>query len=288
MGEADPLAGEPIRIRSGVSFQVAHCPGRSPALVFLHGALGNRFNWRSQYEHALERGWRALAYDLGGHGQSSRYRRYSIGRHCRDLHRLLTQLGIERPILCGHSYGVPIALEYAHLHPVRGLVLAAGGTHDLDPWWEAPLMRWMEGMGRHLFHAPLAQEINRRLVSAEAGAAVERFFLESPMPTERDPYRSMGLFWGYDLRQRREQGAWRRPPALVFSGGRDPVFSRAMGDTLAAQFTNGRHHHLSAAGHLVMAEEPQEVNRAISDWIDAGFEQQDHRCAPSGAQEGRK
>ena len=36
-----------IRIRRGVDLKVSVTPGRSPALVFLHGGLGNRFNWRS-------------------------------------------------------------------------------------------------------------------------------------------------------------------------------------------------------------------------------------------------
>ena len=74
-----------IRIREGVDLKVSVTPGRSPALVFLHGGLGNRFNWRSQFEAARRQGRQALAYDLGGHGASSPYQRYSIDRHGRDL-----------------------------------------------------------------------------------------------------------------------------------------------------------------------------------------------------------
>jgi pimeloyl-ACP methyl ester carboxylesterase len=117
-----------IRIRQGIDLKVSVSPGRSPALVFLHGGLGNRFNWRSQFEFARREGLQALAYDLAGHGTSSPYRRYSIDRHGRDLTRLLDRLGIQAPILCCHSYGVPIGLEWSTRNRASGLILIAGAT----------------------------------------------------------------------------------------------------------------------------------------------------------------
>lgn len=93
----DALVGEALHLRSGVKLQVCYSPGKSPALVFLHGGLGNRFNLRSQYEFTVSQGSEALIYDLAGHGQSSPYPRYSIGRHCRNLARLLHQYRITSP-----------------------------------------------------------------------------------------------------------------------------------------------------------------------------------------------
>jgi pimeloyl-ACP methyl ester carboxylesterase len=95
----DYLTGQAIALRQNVTLQVCHQVGADPAVVFLHGGLGNRFNWRSQYEFAVAEGWEALVYDLGGHGASSRYLRYSIGRHRRDLTRLLEHYQIHAPIL---------------------------------------------------------------------------------------------------------------------------------------------------------------------------------------------
>lgn len=42
----DKLVGEKIHLRKSVDLQVAYSRGETPALVFLHGGLGNRFNWR--------------------------------------------------------------------------------------------------------------------------------------------------------------------------------------------------------------------------------------------------
>jgi pimeloyl-ACP methyl ester carboxylesterase len=261
------LQGEAMRLRHGVSLQVCHRRGAHPAVVFLHGALGNRFNWRSQINLALDQGWEWLAYDLAGHGQSSSYRRYSIGRHCRDLARLLETYSIERPLLCCHSYGVPIGLELARRRPVAGLVLIAGGTHDLDPWWEKPLMRSMGAAGRHLFRLPLLQRLNRRWISRQQSPVLERFFEESPIPVSLEPYRSVEAFWGYNFHRRPAPMRWPHTPALILSGGRDPMFTWAMGEALAARFHNGCHLHLPDAGHLLMAEQTELVNRSIVAWI---------------------
>lgn len=263
----DPLQGKSEALRRGLSLQVAHQPGNSPTLVFLHGALGNRFNWRSQVEFAVAQGWECLAYDLAGHGQSSAYKRYSIGRHCRDLKRLLKLRGIACPLLVAHSYGVPLALEWSRRWPVRGLVLIAGGTHGLDPWWEQPLMRFMRAGGRQLFGSLWIQTVNRNWLSGDTHPAAARLMEESPIPVELEPYRSIETFWGYNFHRRPDSKRVFQIPALILSGGQDPMFTQAMGETLAKSFQNGRHHHFRSRGHLLMAEEPETVNQAIAEWI---------------------
>ena len=187
-----------VPIRTGVELVVSACEGQSPALMFIHGGLGNRFNWRRQCEWAQQQGWQSLAYDLGGHGQSSPYRRYSIGRHCRDLTRLLTRLTITKPLLCCHSYGVPIGLEWASRHAASGLVLIAGGTHDLAPWWESPLMTLMALGLRKMFRFPALQRGVQPLISAHRTPLIDLYFAENPIPTDAHSYKAMQIFWNYN------------------------------------------------------------------------------------------
>lgn len=255
-----------VPIRKGVEFAVSVSAGKGPALVFLHGGLGNRFNWRNQFEWAQRQGWQALAHDLGGHGASSPYPRYSIGRHCRDLTRLLAHTSIEAPILCCHSYGVPIGLEWAARNPTRGLVLIAGGTHNLDPWWEAPLMRLMALGLRHLFHLPALQRWAQPMISAHRTALIDRYFAENPIPTDRHSYQALQIFWAYDLFARGgKDGLW-SIPALILTGGHDPTFSQAMGEKLTSHFQRSSHLHFPGGGHILMAEYPDDVNAAIAQW----------------------
>ena len=266
---ADVLQGELVRLRGKVKLQVSYHPGITPGLVFLHGGLGNRFNWRSQYEFFRSKGREVLAYDLAGHGESSPYSRYSLGRHRRDLTRLLRRYKIKQPILCCHSYGVPLGLEWArrNRNQARGLVLVAGGTHDLDPWWEIPLIKFLTWGGRHLFHMPKVQSISNRVSSDRSNNRMERFFDENPTPTKADPYKALEIFWGYNFWQR-HQHFKKKIPVLVITGGKDPVFTKEMGEELAKSFPLGQHLHLPDAGHLLIAEYPDVVNSAIAEFID--------------------
>lgn len=263
----DLLQGQAVGLRSGVTLHVSYAQGQTPALVFLHGGLGNRLNWRSQYEYFQAQGQTVVAYDLAGHGQSSPYRRYSIGRHCRDLTRLLQTLNIEAPILCCHSYGVPIGLEWAHQNPVSGLLLTGGGTHDLDPWWEIPLMLFFTWGGRHLYQFSWLQRLTNRFTSSHQHDTIQQFFQESPVPTEVHPYRALRIFWGYNFFDRRSYQDMKDVPVLVISAGQDSTFSLEQATHLAHCFPQVKQFHLPNAGHLLMAEYPDQVNSIIADWL---------------------
>lgn len=138
-----------------------------------------------------------------------------------------------------------MGLEWARRHRVRGLVLIAGGTHDLAPWWEPTLRRAMHLGGRHLL----------------------RHAIECPLPAEAEPYRSIASFHGYDFRRRPPPFHWQALPALIVSAGRDPFFSRAMAERLREQVPRARHLHLQGAGHLAMVQCAEEVNGALAGWI---------------------
>ena len=262
----DYLQGELVRLRRQVKLQVSYHAGKTPGLVFLHGGLGNRFNWRSQYEFFLKRGREVLAYDLAGHGESTAYSRYSLGRHRRDLTRLLRRYKIKQPVICCHSYGVPLGLEWAKRNPISGLILIAGGTHDLAPWWEIPLMKFLATGGRYLYHLPGVQNLTNRVSSDRISPKVKRFFRESPVPIESEPYKALEIFWGYNFWQRHPDFS-QKIPVLVITGGQDPSFTEQMGTELAQNFDRGQHLHLPEAGHLLIAEYPQVVNEEISNFV---------------------
>jgi pimeloyl-ACP methyl ester carboxylesterase len=265
--EREPLQGKLIHLRRGVDLQVCYHSGKQPALVFLHGGLGNRFNWRSQYEFFLAAGREILAYDLAGHGQSSSYSRYSIGRHQRDLNRLLDRFEIDSPILCCHSYGVAIGLEWSRRHPTSNLILIAGGTHDLAPWWEIPLMKFMAKGGRHLYRFNVVRKFSERLSSDLQTDILERFFAENPTPVNYDAYKALEIFWNYNFFKGSCPRMKIQVPTLVISGGRDPMFTKEMGDALTECFSLVQHLNLPQAGHLLIAEYPDIVNCAISNFI---------------------
>jgi len=244
------LKGSIVRLGS-VDLQVAYSPGQAPAIVLVHGGLGNRFNWQNQWEFLQSRDRAVLAYDLAGHGESGRYRRYSVGRHRRDLTRLLHHFSLEQPILCCHSYGVTIGLEWAARHPTTAMIAIAGGTHNLTPWWEVPLMKFFAAGGYQIYHSFPIQQLIQRSPSENSNPS-------SDLPSHAHPYEAIESFWGYDGRRHALTC-----PTVVITGGRDPVFPPMMGDQLAAHLSSSVHLTVPASGHSVMVEAPNLVNQAL-------------------------
>lgn len=103
-----------------------------PTMVFLHEGLGSISQWRDFPDRIAEAsGLPAIVYARYGHGQSDVLQQphgvdFMHREALESLPELLRQLGIERPILVGHSDGASIALIYAgSAHPLRGLVAMA-------------------------------------------------------------------------------------------------------------------------------------------------------------------
>ena len=104
-----------------------------PALVFLHEGLGSIRQWRDFPERvARATGCNTLVYDRYGYGQSDilveprRSIRVMHEEALESLPQVLAAVGIEAPILVGHSDGASIALIHAGAgHAVRGLALMA-------------------------------------------------------------------------------------------------------------------------------------------------------------------
>ena len=105
---------------------------RAPELVFLHEGLGSISLWKDFPRRvARATGCPVTVYSRYGSGNSDLLAEphgvtYMHDEALHALPDLLAQLGIENPILVGHSDGGSIALIYAGVHDrVRGLVLLA-------------------------------------------------------------------------------------------------------------------------------------------------------------------
>jgi pimeloyl-ACP methyl ester carboxylesterase len=148
---------------TGGALELLDLPGDSgPALVLLHEGLGSAALWRG-FPADLNRltGLRTIAFSRFGHGRSALplapRTPASMHEDARVvLPEVLAGLGVERPLLVGHSDGASIALIHAAEHPVSGLVLLAphvfvedmcvAAIEEVDAGFEASLR---ERMARH-------------------------------------------------------------------------------------------------------------------------------------------
>jgi pimeloyl-ACP methyl ester carboxylesterase len=144
---AHPPAGQFVEVE-GVRLHVAEiglareAPGAEPAVVLIHGASGNMEDMRLALGDRLAASHRVILIDRPGHGWSSRPADDSYASPARQAELVanaLTQLGVTRAILVGHSWGGALATAYALAFPERtaGLVLLSAVTHPwpADPGW---------------------------------------------------------------------------------------------------------------------------------------------------------
>ena len=90
----------------------------NPALVFLHGWCDSAESWRETMA-AFKAEYRCIAPDMRGCGQSGMPRDHAYGPEplSNDVVELCRSLGVEKPILIGHSYGGYLAAEIARRFP---------------------------------------------------------------------------------------------------------------------------------------------------------------------------
>jgi non-heme chloroperoxidase len=89
-------------------------------ILFIHGWSMSHLCWAKQYESALAGEFRLVAYDLRGHGMSEaplEPEHYTDGQlWADDVAAIIGQLGLERPVLVGWSYGGFIICDYVRAH----------------------------------------------------------------------------------------------------------------------------------------------------------------------------
>lgn len=103
--------------------------GSGQDLVLIHGALANLDEMWLGLMPALARQFRTVAVDRPGHGWSGRARAgdASVWRQAEILRDAAAALGLDRPVLVGHSFGGAVALAWAMSFPdeVAGVVAIA-------------------------------------------------------------------------------------------------------------------------------------------------------------------
>lgn len=110
--------------------------GRGPAVVLLHGASGNLRDFTfSLVDRLAAHGLRVIAFDRPGLGYSDRapQRGWDPMVQARVLRGAAALLGVEQPVVVGHSWGGAAAMAWAIQAPeaTRGVLSIAGATY---PW----------------------------------------------------------------------------------------------------------------------------------------------------------
>lgn len=256
----------------GVSLEIRQLqskPGAVPSrtLVFLHEGLGSIAMWRSWPDRLCERlGCAGLVYSRQGYGQSDpvpQVRSPSgtqsgrrMGRLLPDyMHRealevlpaLLQTLGIQRPVLLGHSDGGTIAMIHASRFELSGCIVMAPHVMVED-------------------------------ISIQAITAAKDAFENGPLRQRLAPYHADVdcAFWQWndvwlseafrDFDIRPELGRI-SAPLLAIQGENDPYGTMSQIDDIARAVPHAQLLKLPDCGHSPHRDQPAAVEQAVQAWM---------------------
>jgi len=100
---------------------IAEC-GEGPLVLLCHGFPESWYSWRHQLEALAAAGFRAVAPDMRGYGQTDRpaeIDKYTLLHLVGDMVGLLDALEAPTAAIAGHDWGAPVAWHAALLRPDR-------------------------------------------------------------------------------------------------------------------------------------------------------------------------
>ncbi|MFQ5880760.1 MAG: alpha/beta fold hydrolase [Dehalococcoidia bacterium] len=277
-----------IRLR-GLNFHYRDWGGHGQLMVLLHGLASTCRIWNAVAPHLATRFW-IVALDQRGHGESDKPEDgYDFDTIAADLHAFVEALGLERPVLVGHSWGGNVALHYAALRPEvpRGLVLVDGGFLELAA---RPGMTWervekelappdFSGMTKEMLLAEAQARELGRIWRPEVEEALLANFEVADDGTLRPRLRRV-----HHMRILR--ALWEHRPSTLYRRIACPVLmvaaSQATTDERAARFLEAKRQAVATAQRLlqrrrllwmeetihdVPLHRPQELAQAVADFV---------------------
>ena len=132
--------------------------GEGPVVLLLHGLASSLFTWYRNVDTLVSAGYRVVALDLPGHGDSDKPRHlsYDPASGAELVHQFLEAQGIASVAAVGNSAGGLILGLVALAHPdfVQRLVLVASGGLVRGVCWSLRLMS-VPGLGELLYRPKL-------------------------------------------------------------------------------------------------------------------------------------
>lgn len=130
-----PAEGQRMEV-AGVDFHYLDLgPREAPAIVMIHGILSNTRIFSYFLAPAMARDHRVVVIDRPGWGYSRLTGgRLDIAGQADAIAALIDRLGLEKPLVVGHSMGGAVSLALALAHPakVRALALIAPYTQPIE------------------------------------------------------------------------------------------------------------------------------------------------------------
>ncbi|MFY9621754.1 MAG: alpha/beta hydrolase [Pyrinomonadaceae bacterium] len=260
--------------------------GKGIPVVLLHGYPFDKSMWSEQLEAITAAGFRAIAPDLRGLGETvaptlvgesaeEAHRLKSgplstMADMARDVAALLDHLRVEQAVVCGLSMGGYVAFEFAYLFPTRVLGLVLAGTR-------APADNEKEKAGRE-------QQVQTMLRAGMVPISIAtlpkllapRTLAEKPdvvkrvrtMITRSDPNGAAAAQRGMAARRDyTDDLAKINVPTLIIVGREDSIRPVADAEFMHRGIRESRLEIIEDAAHMTNMEQPEIFNKALSGFL---------------------
>lgn len=267
---------------NGLTFTADQAGAGDTVALLLHGFPECRQSWRGQLPALAALGWRAVAPDLRGYGESSRplgKAAYRVERLVEDVAALFGALGARRRILIGHDWGGAIAwaaaLRGVQLdglvilnapHPARFREVLKSWDQRRRSWYMAFfLLPWLpewlltRGEGRPLirglvrqspnFPPDLLETMRRNLTEPGAATAMLNYYRANVLRVSREAH-----------------AVPVKVPTLLIWGEDDVYLSPELASGLEPMIDDLTVKRLPGVSHWVQQDAPDAANSAIAEW----------------------
>ena len=242
--------------------------GHGPPVLLLHGSGGGFRSFAPQVETLASLGFRAIAWDMPGYGQSPPIEPYGfkdLAESCVALIEALAPLTGGAPVaLLGQGLGGMVAQEVVLRRPdlIHQLVLVATAASvapdDAYGRHAAQMLAWLEA--GHDMARIAALRLPRLMGRGALPAGVQLATHCQARVHGATWRRALQALAGFERRAALPQLA---VPTLLVAGGQDRLTPPAVLREMAAQVSGARHEVLADAGHLPPLERPDEFDQLL-------------------------
>ncbi|OPY85114.1 MAG: 4,5:9,10-diseco-3-hydroxy-5,9,17-trioxoandrosta-1(10),2-diene-4-oate hydrolase [Smithella sp. PtaU1.Bin162] len=226
-------------------------------LVFIHGSGSDHTCWVHQYPE-LHKKFNVVAVDLPGHGQSGGHGESEVDKYAHWIKKLLDVIKLSKPVLIGHSLGAATTLKFALHYPQ-----VAGGIVPVGSGIKMPVNQLL----RDGIRTNKEEAINIMCTFSLFKETRPKFFEELKKNLSDADVESFSAdLTACNNLDLTDDIAKINTPALFICGAVDKMTPPDFSRKIAASIPGAKVCVIEKAGHVVMIEKPEEVNKAISEF----------------------
>jgi haloalkane dehalogenase len=256
----------------GLAFRSAGDSSDRVALL-VHGYPESSYMWEEAIAALAEAGWRALAPDLPGYGDSEPDPPATWERHVEALERFARALDLGPVALVTHDWGVMIGLRWACDHPraTSSLTISDGGFFADRRWHDLANAMRTPGTGEELIAGYTREGFFAAMRAVSAGMseqALEEYWKAFADDTRRAGHLELYRSGDFEkLAPYEGRLAALGVPSLILWGENDQFAGVRMAHRFHEELAGSELVVLEGAGHFVWDDQPQQAAAALVEFL---------------------